>query len=43
MRVLQKRDIRTDGRTDQRTDTPSLRNARTHLKNEIRKKKTDGE
>ena len=32
MHFLQKRDIPTDGWTDQRTDTPSYRDARMHLK-----------
>ena len=32
MHFLQKRDIRTDRPTDRRTDTPSYRDARTHLK-----------
>ena len=33
MRFLQKRDKLTNGRTDRRTDTPSYRDARTHLIN----------
>ena len=32
IRLLQKRDIRTDGPTDRRTDRPSFRDARTYLK-----------
>ena len=32
MRFLQKRDIPMDGPTDRQTDTPSYRDARTHLK-----------